>query len=348
MIKKVMLLLLMGVLVLAVCACEGSENETVTIKPRVIMVSDTAGLGDQGLNDLVWAGCEKASREEDVDIRCLESESKKDYERNIKTAVQEDAAVIVCAGAGLTDATRAMAMEYPDARFILVGGAPDVDESEDEEESKPENVTCLYFHEEEAAFLAGVAAAGTSTTGKVGFIGGVKTPARERYQYGFIAGVETVNPEAEVFVDYTGNFNVEEDGKTLARKQREAGVDVIFHSAGKGGIGVIDLAGVDDFWVIGSERDQSGLDSEHVLCSVIKNGDAAVYEEIKKGLKDKLTGGTVSYNLKDEGVSLSDNAGNLNADLKEEIDRWRGAIIKGNVIVPVDAETAAEYIIPEL
>lgn len=335
--KRTALLILIGIMVFTLLACSGPENKTVQIKPRIVMISDTAGLGDQGLNDIVWAGCEKASKKKDVDIRCLESGSREEYIKNMETAVQEDAVVIVCAGSDLTDATKATATAYPKTKFILVGGQLNMD-----------NVTCLSFQEQEAGFLAGIAAARTSTTKKIGFIGGIKNPEMEKYQFGFVAGIKTAEPQVEVVVDYTGNVDREQDGIDLAKKQREEGVDVIFQNAGRGGLGLIDLAGEDDFWVIGSERDQSGLNSKHVLCSVAKDGEAAVHKEIDKALKGNLKGGTISYDLKNGGISLSDNAGNLDAETKKEIDKWKDVIIKGDIIVPLDEKSLAKYVPPEI
>lgn len=335
--KRTVLWMLIGAMVFTLFACTGPENQTVKIKPLVVMVSDTGGLGDQGQNDVAWAGCEKISKEKEVDIRCLESKSKEDYTKNIETAIQEDAAVVICVGADLTDATKAMAAEYPKTKFILVDGKVDMD-----------NVTCIEFQQQEGAFLAGVAAARTSTTGKIGFIGGVESPAMEKYQYGFAAGVRTINPQAEVSIDYTGNLDREDEAAALAKKQRDGGVDVIFQSAGRGGLGIIDLAEKENFWVIGSERDQSGFSSKHVLCSVVKDGDAAVYEEVEKALKGNQTKGTVSHNLKDKYVYLSDNAGNLNGETKKEIERWKEAIVKGDVTVPYSETSAAEYVPAEI
>lgn len=335
--KRTLMLILIVILAVSMAACQGPENDTVKIKPLVVMVSDTGGLGDQGFNDLVWAGCEMAREEEDIDIRCLESQSVEDYAVNIETAIQDDAVVVVCAGSELTSATETMATKYPDAQFILVDG-----------QSELENVTCISFAEQEASFLAGIAAANVSKSGKIGFIGGIKGPNKEKYQYGFTAGVKTVNPEAQVLAEYTGSYTGEGEAVAAAKKQREAGVDVIFQSAGKGGLGVIDLAGEEKFWVIGSERDQSGLDSKQVLCSVVKRADKAVYEEIGKALKGKLKGETVTYNLDNEGLALSDNAGNLPPAVKENIQGWQDAIAKGDVVVPYDGKTAADFVPPEL
>ena len=85
-----------------------------------------------------------------------------------------------------------------------------------------------------------------------------------------------------------------------------------------------------------------------MLCSVAKDGEAAVHKEIDKALKGNLKGGTISYDLKNGGISLSDNAGNLDAETKKEIDKWKDVIIKGDIIVPLDEKSLAKYVPPEI
>ena len=41
---------------------------------------------------------------------------------------------------------------------------------------------------------------------KIGFVGGMEIPVIERFHAGFLAGVEAVNPDITVDVQYTGSF----------------------------------------------------------------------------------------------------------------------------------------------
>ena len=56
-----------------------------------------------------------------------------------------------------------------------------------------ENSVGIYFAEQEAGFLAGIAAALETKTGKVGFIGGMIIPAVQKFGYGFVTGVAYAN-----------------------------------------------------------------------------------------------------------------------------------------------------------
>ena len=58
---------------------------------------------------------------------------------------------------------------------------------------------CL-FAEEQGSFLVGAAAALKSQTGTIGFIGGVETDLIKKFEAGYIAGAQAVNPDIEVLV----------------------------------------------------------------------------------------------------------------------------------------------------
>ena len=57
---------------------------------------------------------------------------------------------------------------------------------------------------EVSAYLAGVAAAKTTKTKQVGFIGGIEGAVITRFEKGFEAGVKSVDPSIKIQVDYAG------------------------------------------------------------------------------------------------------------------------------------------------
>ena len=94
------------------------------------------------------------------------------------------------------------------------------------------NVASVRFADNEAAYLAGVAAAKTTKTKQVGFVGGIESEVISRFAAGFKAGVESVDPSIKVQVDYAGSFGDAAKGKTIAAAQYAAGADVVYQAAG--------------------------------------------------------------------------------------------------------------------
>ena len=132
----------------------------------------------------------------------------------------------------LKDAMKEVADLYPDQKFVII---------DTEVDSKP-NVASAIFKEQQPSYLVGVAAAMKAKEAgktKVGFIGGVENPIIERFEAGYKQGVASVDPAIEVLTDYANAFDDPGKGSTLAQKQYNDGVYVIFHAAGATGNGLI-------------------------------------------------------------------------------------------------------------
>ena len=98
------------------------------------------------------------------------------------------------------------------------------------------NVRSILFTEHEGSYLVGVMAAKASKSGKVGFIGGMDIPLIRKFACGYVQGVKSVNPDAEVFQNMTGTtgaaWNDPVIGAELAKSQFDRGADVVYHAAG--------------------------------------------------------------------------------------------------------------------
>lgn len=329
--KKLVALSLVLVLVGGLFAgCGAKETpEVVEEGIKVGMITDTGGLGDQSFNDLAWAGIVKAEADMGIKKSVLQSESANDYLPNLTSFAEEDMDLTIGVGFLFKESMGQAAATFPDANFALVDEVVEAD-----------NVASLTFAEHEGSFLVGVAAGLQTESNKIGFIGGMKFPLIEKFEYGFRAGVQSVNPDAEVFVNYAGNFEDSAKGKEIALGQYQQGADVIYHAAGGVGVGLMQAAKENNFWAIGVDKDQSALAPENVLCSMNKKVDNAVYATVKSANEGTFAGGIHTFNIANDGVGYSDEAGNLTVEIKAEMDKWMAAIGDGQFVVP---STEAEF-----
>lgn len=333
--KKVLSLLLVLALVFSMAAC--SSKATPTSDVSVTMITDTGGLGDKSFNDSAWAGLEKAKTDFGVTTKVLESKSADDYTANLSAAAAETPSLIVSVGFLMADATAAAAKQFPDQKFAIIDSTVDAP-----------NVTGLTFKEHEGSFLVGVVAGLTTKTNKVGFVGGMQFPLIEKFEYGFKAGVKSVNPTATVLVNYTGVFDNPALGKEAALAQFQQGADVIFHASGACGIGVIEAAGEQGFWAIGVDQDQSALNPKAVLCSMIKRVDNATFLATKSIVDGNFAGGNIEFGLAEDGVGISDLAGNIPADVMTKAEAYKASIVKGDFVVPSDKATFDAFVPPTM
>jgi len=109
-------------------------------------------------------------------------------------------------------------------------------------------VAYVRFASEQGSLLAGAAAALTSKTGVVGFIGGVDWPQIWPFEAGFEAGARAAVPEIEIRSEYLSvppnftGFGAAPYAFQVAEQMYEDGVDVIFPAAGGSGDGVVQAA----------------------------------------------------------------------------------------------------------
>ena len=270
----------------------------------------------------------------------FQSTSESDYANNLDTAISSGYQLVFGIGFALHDAIEKAAEDNPETNFVIID---DVIEGKD-------NVASATFADNEAAYLAGIAAAKTTKTKTVGFIGGMESDVITRFEKGFEAGVKSVDDSINIKVDYAGSFGDAAKGKTIAAAQYAGGADIVYQVAGGTGVGVFSeakslnegKAESEKVWVIGVDRDQKdegkytskdGKESNFVLASTLKEVGKTL-ELISTQAKDnKFPGGDVTvYGLKDGGVDIATT--NVDEATVKEIEKAKEQIKSGEIKVP--------------
>lgn len=309
-------------------------------KIKIGLVFDVGGRGDKSFNDASFAGLERAQKEfgDKVEIKYLEpSASGENREQLLRLLAQEKYDLIFGVGFIFTDSIAKVAKDFPQTKFGLVDGyIPDLKDAS--------TISCLLFREHEGSFLVGAAAALKSTSGKVGFVGGMKIPLIEKFEAGYIAGAKYVNPNIVVLSDYIGTtgdaFKDPVKGKELALKQMKDGADVIFHASGASGLGVLEAVAAQKKLAIGVDADQSltapDAQKPYILTSMLKEVDVAVYNTIKAVVDKSFKGGYREFGVKDGGVGYAENQYNktLISDIKPKLDEIKAKLEKGEIKAP--------------
>ena len=323
-------------------AASGDNNAEETFS--VAMVTDVGGVDDKSFNQSAWEGVKAYGEEHNLEkgkgFDYLQSKSDADYESNLNALLRRDFNLVFGIGFMMADAIDAVANENPDNHFALIDA-----------EVKDDNVVSVLFKEQEGAFLAGVAAAKMSKSGKIGFVGGVDIPVINRFEAGFVAGAKAVNPDIEIQRKYTGAFDKADLGKITANGMYSSGVDIIFHAAGATGNGVFSEAKERkakdpnaNVWVIGVDADQyeeGKVDDKTnvTLTSMLKGVNEAVVDISNKAKNGEFPGGTtVVYGLAEDGVKLADSRGAIPADVQTVIDEYKEKIASGEIKVPEKVE----------
>ena len=321
---------------------EASSSADTSVKAAI--VTDIGGVDDRSFNQSAWEGLQEwgkaASLSKGNGYDYFQSASESDYITNLDSAVAGGYNLVFGIGFALESAIAEVAPNNPNTHYVIVDSVvPDQD-----------NVVSVGFADHEASYLAGVAAAKSTKTNHVGFIGGMEGVIIDRFEAGFVAGAKSVNKDIKITVDYAGSFGDAAKGQTLAAAQYAAGADVIFHASGGTGNGVFAAAKAenetrneaDKVWVIGVDRDQSaegtytskdGKSYNFVLASTLKQVGTSVKDIATKAAAGDFPGGQVlQFSLKDKGVELAET--NLSEDASKAVADAKQAILDGKVEVP--------------
>lgn len=312
------------------CGGDSSGDAAQGSDVSVALVTDIGGLNDRGFNALANDGLERAKDELGVSGRVYISKAANDYVPNLTTAARQGADLVVAVGFLMGDALATVAKQFPETSFAIV------DYSTADLAGKPTNVEGLIFAEQEAGYLAGVAAASVADGGSVSAIGGQAVPAVVSFLAGYREGAKAEKPGITVLQGYSQDFVDQAKCAELALNQIARGSKVVFAAAGGCGLGAISAAKDRGVWAIGVDNDQSFL-GPHILTSATKKVDVAVFQTIESVADGTFEGGSDTlFDLANGGVGY----GKVSADapdrdaLIEKLDDVSKQIADGTIDVP--------------
>jgi len=298
------------------------------VKPAIIY--DLGGKFDKSFNEAAFNGAEKFKTETGIEYREFEIANDAQREQALRKFAGDGNNPIVVAGFSWAAALEKVAVEYPDTKFaiidMVVAGKP--------------NVKSIVFKEQEGSYLAGIMAAIAAKSNKVGFVGGMDIPLIHKFACGYVGGVKSVKPDAEVFQAYTGSdptaWNDPVKGGEITKSQISQGADVVYHAAGGTGVGVLQAAAEANKLGIGVDSNQNGLQPGKVLTSMLKRVDVAVYSSFMDAKNDKFVADIQNLGLKEEGVGVAlddNNKALVTPEMTAAVDKAKADIIAGTVTV---------------
>ncbi|GAA1223963.1 BMP family ABC transporter substrate-binding protein [Kitasatospora nipponensis] len=333
----------LGMASLAACGAKSTDSTTTSAGAsgsglKVGMAYDIGGRGDQSFNDSAARGLDKAKSQLGVSVKEAEAkqgEADADKEARLESLVTAGFNPVVAVGFVYQSAVEKVAKAHPDVKFAII---------DSDSPTQPSNVTSLEFTEQEGSYLAGVAAALKTKTKEVGFIGGVQNELIKKFEAGYRAGVASVDPSITVDVKYLttppdfSGFTDPAKGKEAAQGLLDKKDDVIYSAAGSSGTGAIEAVSDRGAWAIGVDSDQANQPAlqkykDHILTSMVKNVDNAVYKYIDSIKSGSPLTGVQKFDLKANGVSLATTGGHID-DIKGKLDAAAAAITSGATTIP--------------
>ena len=310
-----------------------SEPSTETdITPlRVTMIYPSDCVGAAAYCDAFHIGVRTA--EEELGITLTEVNGNENdpaaTEMLIRDAAQ-NSELVLTAGYQMGDVLARVAPEFPDVKFAIFDVVQDIP-----------NVASVNYKSNEGSFLVGAIAALKSESNKIGYIGGADVPLLQEFEAGYVAGIRSINPDAEITIEYISKdatgFGQPEKAKELALAQYESGVDVIYVAAGGSGQGVLEAAQEQQKFIIWVDANGNHLAPGLVLTSMTKEIPVSVLRIISETIEGNFMAGVRYFGIADGGVSYAVDEHNqplLSDEIIATVESLKAKIIAGEIVIP--------------
>lgn len=303
-----------AILLVIVLTGKGQKEEVAKI--GFIMSGE---MEEEGWNGMHYNGIRQAC--ERYGAQLLVRENVKEFtgecEKAILELVEEGAGMIILSSYGYSEEVREVVKQFPEIVFYV-----------NSSEYHEENMTSYFVRMYQARYQAGIVAGMKTKSNKVGYVAAMANNEVNRGINAFTLGVKRVNPNAEVVVAWTGEWdNREKEIEAANLLITEEKADVLtYHQNQSNVIEAAEAAGV---YSIGyHEALEEG--SDNYLTTVVCDW-AIVYEQIlreyfvgKANIKDNYWIG-----LEKEAVGLSDYSDEVFTEIKKEVERAETEVLSG-------------------
>lgn len=300
-----------------------SEN----FKPVIIY---QGSIKDNSFNVSVHKGVELFT--EKTGIKCVESVVGFDmqmYLNRVKKYADEGYSPIIAPYGSNFPNLIEFVRNYSSTRFILLDVMYD----------EP-NMFSFVIAEHEGSFLAGALAAMASKSKVIGFVSINDIPHLRRFGCGYAQGAKYVDPQVKVIEGFTGDYaGAWFDGEAtaaLANDMMDKDADVIYQVAGGAGPAVLEAAAARGKLGIGVDVNQNGLYPGHVLTSMIKRTDKAIFAALMLAKRGIWRDNFKQLGLEQDVVGLmfdEHNTSLVTSEMRTRIESIKKNIVLGSISV---------------
>jgi basic membrane protein A len=286
------------------------------------------GLINEGaFNQLAYKALERAKNELGADTTYVESVQVPDAPKFLRDYASQGYDVVVAWSGAFPAAVAQVAPDFPNTSFVTLSDPGDY----------PPNVWLVGTDFEDAYFLSGALAALESKTGKVGHVLAIPIPIYAAGALAYEAGAKYVNPNAEVYQTFIGDFNDAVKAKQTAAAQIEQGADVVQSSLDLGTAGIVEAvkSSPDVNVIVNMAGDTDPLPGKYLGGITQDYPDALI--GIFKQIADGKLSGFQTMSLKGMG-GFEYGSSTISDDVKAKLDDIKTKLISGEIKYPTPAD----------
>jgi basic membrane protein A and related proteins len=222
---------------------------------------------------------------------------------------------------GYLDYAIELGKKYPKVSFLHAGGL-----------KTSENVGTYFANSDDAMYLAGMAAGGTTKTGKLGFVAAFPIPQVLRSINAFTLGAQSVNPSATTRVVWTGGWLNPAKEAEAANSLADAGIDVIGEQVDSP-ITLAKTAQKRGIYVVGKDVNVQKFADKAYLTGASWDWGPMMVKLVQQIWAGSWKPSHVRGDMKDGAVKLDPIGGPVPAAVRERVLATQSDILSGKRVV---------------
>lgn len=222
---------------------------------------------------------------------------------------------------GYLDYAIELGKKYPKVAFLHAGGL-----------KTSANVGTYFANSDDAMYLAGMAAGGTTKTKKLGFVAAFPIPQVVRSINAFTLGAQAVNPDVTTRVVWTNGWLNPPKEAEAANSLADAGVDVIGEQIDSP-ITLAKTAEQRGIWVVGKDVNVQRFAEKAYLTGASWEWGPMMAKLVSEIWSGSWKPSHVRGDLKDGSVKLDALGTAVPASMKEQVQSAQADIVSGKRVV---------------
>ena len=267
-------------------------------------------ITDQSWNQAGHEGLMNAKKELGIEVAYSEKVAQPDQAEAMADYARRGYNVVIGHGGEFQEAANRVARNFPDTMFVVNNGT-----------EPSNNVATLDFYYKQFGYLLGHIAGKMSKSGKVGFIGAQKIKFSTDLVAGYEEGFKQVQPNGQVLVAWTNDWDDIAKGKEAALSQISQGADVLFPTMDNAAVGSLQAAKEKGVWGFYLYYDSIVDWPDTVLQSAILDIKAAMVDVLRLAKDGKLEGKNYKMDVNTpEAARLGTYHSAIPAEVKAEVE----------------------------
>lgn len=295
-----------------------SEDTEVTKNQTKVGMVLNGSIDDRSWGQSHYEGMEKSAKE--LNLKVYYKENTPEDERcteYIEELISEGCEIIICNSFGFGEWTKEAAQKYPDVYFFHATGI-----------EQGNNLSTYFGRIYQMRYLSGIVAGLQTDADRIGYVAAFPISEVNRGINAFTLGVRAVNPDAEVYVEWSNSWTGDKENVAATEKlMKEHGIDVL--AMHMNSIEPLALAQERGIWTIGYNMDNSKEYPESFLTAPVWNWEKFYTPRILECLQGKFQGIHYWEGIETDTVALSPLTDNVKEGVAEVVENYRKKLETG-------------------